>query len=393
MNEFDLMLKESQSIAPQLTRWRRNFHSHPEMGLDVPFTAETIRNELKNMNIRILEGSPENSVIAMIPGNPEGDPLALRADMDALPIQEKNDFPYCSLSDGKMHACGHDGHMAMLLGAAFLLHKRKLPQNTYFIFQPGEEDPGGAELIMKSGLLDPVKGIFALHLDPSFPSGTIAVSENRAMAATDNFFITIKGKGGHGGLPHLSVDPIAISGQLINDLQYIISRRVDPVQPTVISLGSIQGGSSPNVIPDEVHISGTIRAFSDEIRQQIGSEIREAAISLCKRYGGIATVRIIEDYPAVINNSRMLKYLTIITDKLKGKENSTRYIDPRMTAEDFSYYLQSIPGVFYWLGCSCHPDKAYPLHHPLFNPDESVFPLGTAIHSAIAMNFQKIRDL
>ncbi len=379
------ILDEALELQASLIEWRRIFHSHPETGLDVRHTAATIRTLLLDWDIEILDDCPVNSVIARIPGNPDGAPIALRADMDALEIPEANRISYCSTREGVMHACGHDGHMSMLLGAAKLLSAKKLPQDTYMVFQPGEEGPGGALPIMQSGLLSEVRGIFAVHLDPSLPTGTVAVNEGRAMASTDNFFITVKGKGGHAGLPHQSVDPIAITAQIINSFQFIVSRLIDPVHPAVITLGSIEGGTRPNAIAEDVRLSGTIRTFSEEIREQIRAEIKETLDMFCRRYRGNYNLDIQPEYPPVINNKEMAAFIINQAGQFDGCTVPLWLEEPRMTAEDFSYYLKEIPGVFYWLGCRGGDDSSYPLHHSRFNMDESVLPLGAAMHAISAL--------
>ena len=382
------ILNEALALQKTLTGWRRHLHAYPETGLDVPETAEYIRKILKKMNIPFLADSPYGSVIACLKGDPNGEPMALRADMDALGIPEMNSIDYRSRNDGRMHACGHDGHMAMLLGAAEILSRRELPQDTYLVFQPGEEGPGGAEPIMESRLLQTVRGIFAIHLDPTMPTGSAGINRGRAMAATDNFFITIKGRGGHAGLPHKTVDPIAISAQIINSFQFIVSRLIDPVHPAVITVGTIQGGFMPNAIAEEVKISGTIRTFSQDIRLQIRKELEETTRMFCQRYGGEFQLKVDEEYPALVNSDEMVTYFTETARGLEESINTEILSAPRMTSEDFSYYLMSIPGAFYWLGCSSGEESSYPLHHSRFNMDESALPLGVTLHSLCVLNFQ-----
>ena len=390
MKLYKSILNEALELQTSLIEWRRKFHSHPETGLDVKHTAAAIRILLLEWGIEILDNCPVNSVIARISGNSGGAPVALRADMDALEIPEANTLSYCSTRKGVMHACGHDGHMSMLLGAAKLLSAKELPQDTYLVFQPGEEGPGGALPIMQSGLLSEVKGIFAVHLDPSLPTGTVAVNEGRAMASTDNFFITIKGKGGHAGLPHQSVDPIAVTAQIINSFQFIVSRLIDPVHPAVITLGSIEGGTRPNAIAEEVFLSGTIRTFSEGIREQIRAEIKETLDMFCKRYRGSYELDIQPEYPPVINNREKAVYIHNLAGIIEGEITPQWLDEPRMTAEDFSYYLKEIPGAFYWLGCRGGEDSSYPLHHSRFNMDENVLPLGTAMHTLTALLYNPL---
>ncbi|MDC7235702.1 MAG: amidohydrolase [Spirochaetales bacterium] len=386
----DALYKEALQLKNDMISWRRHFHSNPETGLDVPETALYIRNFLKARSIEILEGTPGHTVIGKLKGLSSRAPMGLRADMDALEIPEKTELSFASRKENRMHACGHDGHMAMLMGAAELLKKREetLPQDTYLIFQPGEEDPGGAEPIMESGVLDSLKGIFAIHLDPQQPCGQAGINPDRAMASTDSFHIVLTGKGGHAALPHQSVDPIAIAAQVVNSLQFIVSRLIDPVQPAVLTLGSIQGGYRPNVIPDSVSLSGTIRTFSEEIRLQIQREIEKTLSMYCSRYNASYSFDLVPGYPPVINDKRMSHFILDLAGLFGDALTMEQMPQPRMAGEDFSYYLETIPGAFYWLGCRNEEKNCvYPLHHSCFNMDEDALPLGAALHAASALEF------
>jgi len=394
--QIDSLLSRIEGIRNDLINWRRHLHMNPEIGLDVPGTADYIRAVLQNHKIEILDDTPGHTVIARIKGMDSSRSLGLRADMDALEIPEKTSVPYSSRVHERMHACGHDGHMAMLLGSACILKtmEDKLPQDTYFIFQPGEEDPGGAEPIMKSGVLDTLKGIFGIHMDPQQPVGTGGVNRDKAMASTDCFYIELTGKGGHAALPHQSVDPIAIAAQVITSLQFIVSRLIDPVEPAVLTLGSIKGGYRPNVIPDSVSLSGTIRTFSESIRNQIQREIRKTLEMYCTRYGATFSLEIIPGYPPVINTPSMCDFVLKLSDMTDGRIHIMEMKQPRMAGEDFSYYLQKIPGAFYWLGCRNESrDCIYPLHHSRFNLDEDSLPLGTLMHCLCALHFSADGDL
>ncbi|MDC7238720.1 MAG: amidohydrolase, partial [Spirochaetales bacterium] len=248
----------------------------------------------------------------------------------------------------------------------------------------------GALPIMKSGILEPLKGIFGIHLDPLQPCGEAGINRDRAMASTDSFTIVLTGRGGHAALPHQSVDPIAIAAQVVNSLQFIVSRLIDPVQPAVLTLGSINGGYRPNVIPDSVTLTGTIRTFSDSIRSQIRDEIDKTLQMYCTRYGASCTFDLVPGYPPVINHPEMSAYVLDSAALLGDSLAMTEMEQPRMAGEDFSYYLQQIPGAFYWLGCRNEKKEcSYPLHHSCFNMDEDVLPLGAALHSLCALNFHK----
>lgn len=389
----DTVLQEARDLQDTMIEWRRHFHRNPETALEVPETAAYIIDFLKSNFIEILSDTPGYTVIAKIKGKSSKNPVGLRADMDALEIPENTRLPFASIKKERMHACGHDGHMAMLMAAVLLLKKRedKLPQDTYFIFQPGEEDPGGALPIMETGVLDSLKGIFGIHLDPQLPCGQGGINHDRAMASTDSFNIVLTGKGGHAALPHQSVDPIAISAQVVNSLQFIVSRLIDPVQPAVLTLGSIQGGYRPNVIPDSVSLSGTIRTFSDEIRKQIQLEIENTLSMYCSRYKASYTFDLIPGYPPLINTPEMSSYVLETSKLLKDDFIMEEMPQPRMAGEDFSYYLQKIPGAFYWLGCRNEEKNCiFPLHHSCFNMDEDALPLGAVMHCLCALNFPSI---
>ncbi len=377
----------AKNLNPRLIEWRRELHAQPEIGMELPRTAGFIRKVLEHTGVEILPCEVEHAVIGFIPGSNPGNraPLALRADMDALSIPEKNSFSFRSRYEDRMHACGHDGHMTMLLGAAELLSQDRPDRDIFLVFQPGEEGPGGAKPLMNTGILEGVKEIYAIHLDPTLPTGQVGINNGRAMASNDDFYIRLKGKGGHAGLPHQAVDPIAIAAQIINSFQFIVSRLIDPVDPSVITLGSIKGGYMPNAIAEEVQLSGTIRTYSDSVRQQIQKEIEITTRMFCERYGCEFSVKIIPGYPPVINSKDLSDELIGYLQSHSGNEIGVSELgSPRMTAEDFSYYLSKIPGVFYWLGCSNGKETSYPLHHSCFNMDENVLWMGAFLHCAVA---------
>ena len=382
------ILREARELSGRLVSWRRHLHRYPELGLELPGTAAFIRDVLEKEGVEILNGSPGYSLVARIKGRCSESPIGLRADMDALNIPENTGLSYASENPQRMHACGHDGHMAMLLGAAVLIrrHRELLPRDCYFIFQPGEEDPGGAQALMESGLLDNLSSIFGIHLDPQQPTGFGTVNRDKAMASTDSFTIVITGKGGHAALPHRSVDPIAVSARVINSLQFIVSRLIDPVEPAVLTLGSIQGGYRPNVIPDDVTLSGTIRAFSRSIRDQLKDEIEKTLMMYCNRYGATYSFDLVPGYPPVINNPAMSRFVRDRASVMDPYLKISVIEKPLMTGEDFSYYLEKIPGAFIMLGCR-HEEKQcrYPLHHSKFNLDEDALPLGAALHCLCAL--------
>jgi hippurate hydrolase len=374
----------AKEYAPEFIEVRHHLHAHPELSYKEFETSKFVQQKLAAMGIG-YEIKATTGVVGLIKGNnPDKRIIALRADMDALPIKEENEVPYKSQNDGIMHACGHDVHTTCLLGAARILNELKndWEGTVKFIFQPGEEkNPGGASLLIKEGVLENPKpsAIFGLHVHPGLHVGKMSFRGGKIMASADELYFTIKGKGGHAAYPHLCIDPILIASHLIVSLQQIISRNNNPLNPTVLSITSIKGGTTTNVIPDEVKLKGTFRAMNEEWRFTAHELIRKMTNDLVSSMGGKADILIDVGYPSVYNNEQLNELARKKATDFIGKDN-VEETEKRMGAEDFGYYSQQIPGCFFRLGVM-NKEKGITssVHTPTFNIDESAIETGIGI--------------
>lgn len=386
---YDDILKRAEALKEKIVDFRRDFHRHPELGLQEVNTARKVEGVLKGLSMETKMLVSGAGVRGFLKGSKPGKTIALRADMDALPIQEETDLPYQSLHKGIMHACGHDAHTAMLLGAATILSERKekLEGNVVFIFQPGEEIGAGAKAMVEEGVLEGVDAIFALHVHSGLPFGTFNYKPGPLMAAGDFFDIKIKGKGGHAGLPHLTVDPIVIAANVIAALQTIVSREVDPLESAVVSICKINAGEAYNVIPDMATFGGTIRSHKPELRESLPGRMKGILDGIVPSMRGSYEFNLMSKFPATINDEEMTAFVTRIAKEILG-EDKLLFMKPLMGSEDFSYYLQKIPGTFVFLGVE-NRDKGviYPQHHPRYDIDEDILPIGTALHVAVALEY------
>ena len=371
----------AKQYAPDLIEIRHHLHAHPELSYQEFETSKFIQQQLNKLRIP-FEIKATTGVIGMIKGkNPEKRVIALRADIDALPIKEENNVTYKSQNDGIMHACGHDVHTTCLLGAAKILNdlKAEWEGTVKLIFQPGEEkNPGGASLLIKEGVLENPKpsSIFGLHVHPGLAIGKMSFRSGKVMASADELYITIKGKGGHAASPHLCIDPILIASHLIVSLQQIVSRNNNPHNPTVLSITAVQGGSTTNVIPNEVKLKGTFRAMDEEWRFKAHGLIRKMSTDLVHSMGGEIDLLIDVGYPSVYNNEELNETTRKKAEEFIGKAN-VEETEPRMGAEDFGYYTQLIPGCFYRLGVmNIEKGIVSGVHTPTFNIDESAIEIG-----------------
>ncbi|QEC40398.1 M20 metallopeptidase family protein [Pseudobacter ginsenosidimutans] len=372
----------AKAFAPDFISIRHHLHAHPELSYQEFETSAFIQQKLRDFGIP-FSVMAETGVVGVIEGkNPGKKVIALRADIDALPIQEENDIPYKSTRPGVMHACGHDVHTTCLLGAAKILNelKNEWEGTVKLIFQPGEErNPGGASLLIKEGVLTkaPVpQAIYGLHVHPQLAIGQLSFRGGQVMASADEIYITIKGKGGHAAAPHLTADTILIASQLIVSLQQIISRNRNPLNPSVLSICSIQGGHTTNVIPSEVKLMGTFRALDEEWRFKAHELIRQQATGLVHAMGGEIDLHIDVGYPSVYNNEALNAVARNLAEDYVGKER-VETTEVRMGAEDFGYYTQHIPGCFYRLGVmNVEKGITSGVHTPTFNIDESAIETG-----------------
>ena len=373
--------KEIQKISEHIYSYRRDFHQYPELSFQEYRTAETISKHLESFGIEHRTEVGKTGVVGEIVFG-DGPTIALRADMDALPIQEVGDLKYKSKNEGVMHACGHDGHMAILLGAANALSKNKKLKKgkVRFIFQPAEEGAGGARYMIKDGCLDEVDEIYGLHLWNYQPVGEIGVKNGPIMAAADMFDIIIKGKGGHGATPQGTVDAIVVASNLITMLQTIVSRNTNPLDNTVVTIGEINGGQNFNVIADEVRLTGTTRAYTENNRNMIKKRMQDIIDGVSKSFGAEIVLKYKEGYPPTVNHEYPAKLVLEASSMVVGKGAGYPYLS--MGGEDFSYYLQKVPGCFFFVGSA--PDKnnilSTPHHCSHFDIDERSLLIGASVY-------------
>ncbi len=370
--------------------FREHIHSHPELSFVEFETSKYVQEQLKSAGIP-YEIKAETGVIAYIRAekNESGRCLALRSDLDALPIMELNEVPYRSQNEGVMHACGHDVHTACLLSAGLLLQKNreKLDKDIKLIFQPGEEKhPGGASLLIQENVLDDVDAIIALHVYPHLPSGTFGFRAGQYMASTDEIYISFHGRGGHAAMPHLCIDPIVIAGEFLAGVQQVISRKKNPIQSSVLTFGKFVAGLAPNVIPDTAELAGTLRCLDEEWRYQAHDWIRKYAEEMAASWGATAEVDIRVGYPSLSNEPELTQKAETIMKTSVG-EAQVKELALRMTAEDFSFYTQKVPGCFYRLGTSKNgTEYTVPVHNPKFDIDPMAIRWGVKSFCDIALN-------
>jgi amidohydrolase len=371
--------------------YRRHFHALPELSMQEHKTAAFIAARLKEIGVPFQEGIAKTGIVAMIEGrNPDSRTIALRADMDALPIHETNRVEYKSGVPGVMHACGHDVHMASLLGTAKILHtlRDEWEGSVKLIFQPSEERyPGGASLMIRDGVLENPRpaAIFGQHVFPGLPAGKVGVRSGRYMASTDEVYITVKGKGGHAATPQLNTDPIVMASQIVLALQQIVSRNATPFVPTVLSFGRIIGDGQMNVIPDEVKLDGTFRTFDEEWRQKAHQRIREIAVFTAQGMGGDCDVFIEPGYPFLENDPKLADNFRAFAGEYLGKGN-VEELELSMTGEDFAHYAQSVDACFYRLGIrNIEKGVSSNLHTPTFDVDESALETGMGLMAWVAL--------
>ncbi|MBI6545298.1 MAG: amidohydrolase [Cyanobacteria bacterium NC_groundwater_1444_Ag_S-0.65um_54_12] len=382
-----------RAIAPELIAIRRALHEYPEAGFEEWRTAKLIADKLTNMGLAVQTGMAKTGVVAVITGARPGRTLLVRADMDALPIREATGVPYSSKHEGMMHACGHDGHVAILLGLAqVLLAKRDdFAGNVKLVFQPAEEGPGGAEPLIQAGVLNNpgVDAAVGFHLWNSLPVGQVGVRAGPVMAATDQLDIVIRGKGGHGAKPHLAVDAVLVAAHVIIALQSIVSRMVDPLESAVITIGTVNGGFRHNVIAPEVQLSGTVRAYSKVIGQQLPWQIKRIVQGVCEALGASCEIHYSNTYPVTINDPSMAELVRHSANKILGPA-SVITAEPSMGGEDMSYYLAAVPGCYFFLGsANAERDLDRPHHSPEFDFDEVALPIGVQILQQIVLDYLK----
>ncbi|MGB5184201.1 MAG: M20 aminoacylase family protein [Xanthobacteraceae bacterium] len=363
----------------EIKEWRRDFHAHPELRYDVHRTAGSVAEKLKSFGCdEVVPGIGRTGVVGVIRGRKAGSKVVgLRADMDALPLEEETGLPYKSTVPGKMHACGHDGHTAMLLGAAkYLAETRNFAGTAVVIFQPAEEGGAGALAMVKDGLISRfgIQEVYGMHNYPGLPVGQFAIRPGAIMAAADHLAIEIEGKGGHAARPHLSIDTILVGAQMINQLQSIVARNVDPLESAVISICMFQSGHTDNVIPQHAVLRGTARSLTPDVRELLHKRIGEVVEGTARMYGASAKVTYTNGYPVVVNHERQTAFAADVAREIAGKDKVDIDVPPVMGAEDFAFMLQERPGAFIFCG---NGDSAG-LHHPAYDFNDEAIPVGTS---------------
>ena len=381
------IIARAKDIHDYVIRMRRDFHKHPETGFLETRTSGVIAEELKRLGIHVQTNIAKTGIVGTLPIRDAQKTVAFRADMDALPITEENCLEFKSQNEGVSHACGHDANMAMLLGTAKLmtLLPDKLKRQVKFIFQPCEEQhPGGAKSMVEEGALTDVDEIYGMHIDPCIASGVFGLRAGATMAATDRIVITIIGKGGHASTPHLCVDPIVIAAEVILAIQTIVSRRINPLSPCVVSLCQIAGGTTFNVIPDTVKITGTVRTLSKELRHRMPILIEDTIKGIASLNNASYQFEYLKGHPPLNNPQPQLQFIQDKIVELFGS-NAVEKIDPKMGGEDFSYYLEKIKGAYVFLGSGClEKGTQQPLHSARFLLDEDILYIGPALFAYIA---------
>jgi amidohydrolase len=377
---------EISAWADEMTTWRRDFHTHPELGFAEERTAAIVAAKLTAWGLEVHRGLAVTGVVATLHGRGGSNrAIALRADMDALPMQEENQFGHASTSEGKMHGCGHDGHTTMLLGAArYLAQSKDFNGTVYFVFQPAEEGLGGGDRMVRDGLfsLFPCEAVYGLHNWPGMPLGTIATRPGPMLAAADFFSIEVIGNGGHAALPHLTVDPIVIAAQIVSGLQTLISRNVDPMDSAVLSVTQVHGGTAKNVIPERVRLGGTVRTFSPAARDALESGIKRTASAIAQGAGARVEIQYERKYPPVINSRIEVELARRAAAAVVGSSNVECDFRPIMGAEDFAFMLEAKPGAYVFLG-QADGSGSCMVHNPRYDFNDALLPIGASYWVAL----------
>jgi len=383
---FERLKKDVDGLNSRLIEWRRDFHRHPELANQERRTSSVVRSFLESLAIPVRSAAG-TGLVGILEGGKPGRTVALRADMDALPLIEEGPKPYISENRGACHACGHDGHMAILMGTASLLSQRRseMRGRVVFLFQPSEERlPGGAPGMIEEGALSGVDAVFGLHLWQMLPTGKVASLKGPMMAAPDEFTIKIIGRGGHGSAPHLTLDPILVASHLTVNFQSIVSRNVDPLRSVVLTVGTISAGTVFNIIPCDATLTGTVRTFDPEIRKLMEKRVREVVAGTCATFGATSEVQYVQGYPALVNDPSMADLVGEVARETLGSQSAVD-IDPVMGGEDFAYFLQKVPGAFIFFGMG--DGTQFPHHHPGFDIDEKALPQAVLLMTSLALRY------
>jgi amidohydrolase len=387
------LLRKARDLLPEVVRLRHKIHRRPEVGLTLPHTQTAIIDALADLNLQITKGKQLSSVVAILEGSAPGRTVLLRADMDALKIREATGLDYASEIEGAMHACGHDAHTAMLVGAARLLalHREQMAGRVIFAFQPGEEGYAGARLMIDEGLLDrygTADAAFAIHITPRQPSGAVFSRPGPAMAGAGTFKIVIRGRAGHPAEPHHALDPIPIASEVVLALQTYVTRRVKAFEPAVVTVTAMQAGSPElGAIPETATLTGTIRAVSEDTRLHLFGAVRDLAVNIATAHGAEAEVIVEPGYPPVVNNPDVVEAVGEVSQGLLGKDHFRLLPTPIMPSEDFSYILQRVPGAMAFLGARPEgQDTVADVHSPQMILNEDAMAVGVALHAGVALH-------
>jgi len=375
------------AMAPEMTEWRQDIHAHPELGLEEVRTSDIVAAKLAEWGIAVHRGLAKTGVVGTLKVGDSPRAIGLRADMDALPMQEANDFPHRSQNAGKMHACGHDGHTTMLLGAArYLAETKNFDGTVHFIFQPAEEGEGGGRIMVEEGLFEkfPCDQVFGAHNDYQIPLGEIAAAEGAVSAASDRFWITIEGKGGHAARAHHTIDPVIVGAHMVLALQTIVSRGIDPADAAVLSITQFHAGSAGNVIPPQAVLNGTVRTRNPAVRDLVEQRMGEIATQVAATFGATARLDYRRGYPSVINAAEPTDAARRAGAKLLGEDKVHHTLPIRMGGEDFSYMALKVPGCFVRMGQRGPDGKgSTPVHNPGYDFNDALLPIGAAFWAAL----------
>jgi amidohydrolase len=376
-------------LIEKVVALRRDLHRHPELGFEEHRTAAIVAERLHDLGYDVHTGIATTGVVGVLAGMAPGKTIMLRADMDALPIDEENATDYRSTRAQTMHACGHDGHVAILLGAAELIAQRRaqLAGTVCLVFQPAEEGQGGGAEMVRQGVLERfgIERAYGLHLSSSHPVGQLGFREGPIYASSDSLEITIEGRGGHGAAPHLSIDPIYVASEFVVAVQQVVSRQIDPIEPAVVTIGSIHGGTTHNVIPSRVRLMGTVRAFNADVRAQMAGRIERILKGVCDTAGATYTFDYLWRYPVTSNDAEQTRYVKALAQATVGAADVID-VPQIMGAEDFSFFAEKVPACFYTLGAAGGPDSSWPHHHARFDIDEAALANGVRMMTALAFD-------
>ena len=386
-------IANKSDLHEQMVTWRHHLHQHPELSFKEKMTSDYIASVLQSHDIEIHRGLAVTGIIATVHGQRDGNVIGLRADMDALPIQELNDFSYKSVHNGKMHACGHDGHSTMLLGAAiYLKENNDFSGTVHFIFQPAEEGGGGGRVMVEEGIFDkfPCQAVYGMHNFPGIAEGQFAVHDTAVMAANETLNISIKGKGGHAAMPDKCIDPVVVGAQIISALQSVVARNVAPLNSAVVSITMVNAGTASNVVPDDMQLTGSLRYFSKEVGDEVKEKIKNIVEGISQSMGASATFESLPNYPATINTPKHSELCANAAAMVVGENNVLRNEQPTMGSEDFAFLLNASEGAYIWIGNGLVPEDGPKggcmLHNTQYDFNDEILPIGASYWVQLVQN-------